>query len=126
MTANSMRDLLRRAQTDMAFAELARTAPDAAAAEYDLTDKELDSLRRLDWDLYRYMVPSIRADDMSMTAPPTTLTEPMHLTYHTGPVQESGVSEREAEARRRELVADIAMLSGPERVAKLEELMEYV
>ncbi|MFF2658646.1 hypothetical protein ACFVUH_14890 [Kitasatospora sp. NPDC058032] len=124
MTALSMRDLLLRAQHDAAFAELARTDPDAAAADYDLAPEELESLRRGDWDLYRYLVGSLRSDDM--TLPPTTLVEPMHLTYHSfGEMVREG-TEVEAAEKRRELVESIATLSGEERRGKLEELMEYV
>lgn len=121
-----MRDLLLRAQRDAAFAELARTDPDTAAADYDLSTDELESLRRLDWDLYRYLVPALTGADMSMTLPPTTLTEPMHLTYHSFSELIRRPNGPEAEDQRRELVAAIATLSGNERRAKLEELMEYV
>ncbi|MEU5402885.1 hypothetical protein ABZ348_26715 [Streptomyces sp. NPDC005963] len=126
MTAHSMRDLLLRAQRDAAFAELARTDPDTAAGDYDLSTEELESLRRLDWDLYRYLVPALAGGDMSMTLPPTTLTEPMHLTYHSFSELVRGPRGPEAEAKRQDLVADIATLSGSARRAKLEELMEYV
>ncbi|MEU0988217.1 hypothetical protein [Streptomyces sp. NPDC005953] len=127
MTAHSMRDLLLRAQRDVAFAELARTDPDTAAADYELSTEELESLRRLDWDLYRYLVPALAGGgDLSLTLPPTTLTEPLHLTYHSFSELVRGPKGPEAEAKRRDLVAAIATLSGSERRAKLEELMEYV
>jgi hypothetical protein len=126
MTAHSMRDLLLRAQRDAAFAELARTDPDSAAADYDLSTGELESLRRLDWDLYRYLVPALAGGDLSMTLPPTTLTEPMHLTYHSFSELVRGPRGPEAEAKRQDLVAEIQTLRGSARRAKLEELMEYV
>ncbi|MFF2951506.1 hypothetical protein ACFVVU_09215 [Kitasatospora sp. NPDC057965] len=126
MTAQSLRDLLLRAQRDVAFAELARTDPDTAAADYDLSPDELESLRRREGDLYYYLVGSLRADDMDMTLPPTTLTEPMRLTYHSFSDLFRGDQGIEAAEKRRELVEAIRTLSGAERRAKINELMEYV
>jgi hypothetical protein len=59
----TLRDLLLRVQRDAAFARLVSTAPDAAAADYELSSEELEALRRLDRSLYRYLVPAHRLQE---------------------------------------------------------------
>ena len=146
MSELAMRDLLLRAQRDLAFAEQVRTDPDGAAAGYDLSDEELDSLRRLDRSLYRHLVSAHRLaatgaillpqppdeEDVTMpdlTAPATTLPDLSQLTLH-GLVTIVDQVARERERRRadamarQEQVDEIRAASGPERRAKLEVLLE--
>lgn len=141
---STIRDLLLRAQRDLAFAELVRTDPDRAVAGYELTGEEFESLRRLDRSLYRYLVPAHRLSasgavlaekppeeegpDLSMTLPDTTLPDLSDITVPLVTIEED-VLARESEgrvdaARRQAQLDEVRASSGPERRAKLEILLE--
>ncbi|GAA5196497.1 hypothetical protein GCM10023322_65540 [Rugosimonospora acidiphila] len=72
MSAHVMRELLLRVQVDANFAERVRVDPDAATAEYDLTDRERETLRGSDWSLHAFLVPRHRlpADRVELEAEP--------------------------------------------------------
>lgn len=147
MSELAMRELLLRAQRDLGFAEHVRTDPDGAVAGYDLSDEELNSLRRLDRSLYRHLVPAHRLAASAavllpqppeeeevtlpdLTAPPTTLPDLSDLALHGLVTIVDQVLARERERQRtdavprQEQVDEIKAVSGPERRAKLEALLE--
>lgn len=74
---STMRDLLLRAQIDPAFADLVQADPNAAIAQYELTDTQIAVIRNPGPGLYRYLVPSFRlATNLSLDPGPDPDPEP--------------------------------------------------
>jgi hypothetical protein len=148
---STMRDLLLRVQRDAAFAHLVRVDLDAAAIGYSLTAEELESLRRLDQSLYRYLVPAHRVGERGAVvgSPPWEQPPPEQLPITIDlfeklqidvpfldleqimelPIEDWSIAGKRMpldDAERLALLDEIRTSSGQERRGKLEALLEYV
>jgi hypothetical protein len=142
----TMRELLLRVQRDPAFADQVRVDPEAAAAGYDITDEELESLRHPGVALYRRLIPAhrLRGEGVLGELPPPNEGNPFdtpypnHIEvpeiidpdlYNDLPMNDLPIVGKQVfldEAERLELIDEIRASVGPVRRAKLEEFLEYL
>lgn len=124
MSAQDVRAVLRRAQTDDDFYHQLRRDPAAALAGYPLTEEEQGALVRQDRSLYRYLVPEPAVPERAISIVITITGEHDWINVFRAPGGEGmppAVTEQAAATARRVLGAE-----GGERVEMLLTLLQLL
>lgn len=125
MSAEEVRRVLRRAQTDDEFYLSLRRDPETALSGYDLTDEERAAVIRRDQTLYRYLVPSLTVVPERAISIVITITGEHDWFNVTRPADADALAP-EAVEETKQLAGRVLGSAGAERVDMLMTMLQLL
>lgn len=125
MSAEDVRRVLRRAQTDDEFYLSLRRDPETALSGYDLTDEERAAVIRRDQTLYRYLVPSLPVVPERAISIVITITGE-HDWFNVTRLADADALAPEAVEEAKQLAGRVLGSAGAERVDMLMTMLQLL